>query len=269
MSGPTTGSPAHAGASSRRSRVVAQTSFEARAILRNGEQLLVTVVVPVLALVGLVQADVLDVDTGGLSRIDFFTPGILALAVMTSSFTSQAIASAFDRRNGVLRLLSTTPLGRGGLLAGKVLGVLVVELVQVLVIGLTAVADTCRVVEVLINKFGRGRDVADGEGRLAHAFQSGCKCLHMRDFAAHQKLKSIDGAGIIREADKAFINDFGACFGGDIAAQIDIELACDLQVIRGPGVAHRARFDALLRGRGHHRVHGQQLPARAGERADA
>lgn len=140
MSGPTTGSPAHAGASSRRSRVVAQTSFEARAILRNGEQLLVTVVVPVLALVGLVQADVLDVDTGGLSRIDFFTPGILALAVMTSSFTSQAIASAFDRRNGVLRLLSTTPLGRGGLLAGKVLGVLVVELVQVLVIGLTAVA---------------------------------------------------------------------------------------------------------------------------------
>lgn len=53
-------------------------------------------------------------DTGGLRRIDFFAPGVLALAVMTSSFTSQAIASAFDRRNGVLRLLSTTPLGRGG-----------------------------------------------------------------------------------------------------------------------------------------------------------
>jgi len=129
----------HAGAASSRARVAAQTAFEARAILRNGEQLLVTVVVPVLALVGLVSTDALDVDTGGLSRIDFFAPGILALAVMTSSFTSQAIASAFDRRNGVLRLLSTTPLGRGGLLAGKVLGVLVVELVQVLVIGSTAV----------------------------------------------------------------------------------------------------------------------------------
>ena len=93
-----------------------------------------------LALIGLVSVDALDVDTDGMSRIDFFTPGVLALAVMTSSFTSQAIASAFDRRNGVLRLLSTTPLGRGGLLAGKVLGVLVVELVQVTVIGLTAVA---------------------------------------------------------------------------------------------------------------------------------
>lgn len=131
------GTPA---AAPRRTRVLAQTGFEARAILRNGEQLLVTVVVPVLTLVGLVRVDAIDVDTAGMSRIDFFTPGVLALAVMTSSFTSQAIASAFDRRNGVLRLLSTTPLGRGGLLAGKVLGVLVVEVVQMLAIGLTAVA---------------------------------------------------------------------------------------------------------------------------------
>jgi len=121
-----------------RQRVAAQTSFEARAILRNGEQLLVTIVVPVLVLIGLTKATAIDLDTGGATRIDFLTPGILALAVMTTSFTSQAIASSFDRRNGVLRLLSTTPLGRGGLLAGKVLGVLVVEVVQIAVIGLTA-----------------------------------------------------------------------------------------------------------------------------------
>lgn len=119
-------------------RVLAQTAFEARAILRNGEQLLVTIIVPVLVLVGLSRVTAIELDTGGASRIDFLTPGILALAVMTSSFTSQAIASSFDRRNGVLRLLSTTPLGRGGLLAGKVLGVLVVELVQVVVIGAVA-----------------------------------------------------------------------------------------------------------------------------------
>jgi ABC-2 type transport system permease protein len=121
-----------------RQRVLAQTSFEARAILRNGEQLLVTIIVPVLVLIGLTKVTGIDLETGGASRIDFLTPGILALAVMTTSFTSQAIASSFDRRNGVLRLLSTTPLGRGGLLAGKVLGVLVVEVVQVAVIGVTA-----------------------------------------------------------------------------------------------------------------------------------
>jgi ABC-2 type transport system permease protein len=135
----TTDNRAHAGAAPRWRRVLAQTDFEARAILRNGEQLLVTIIVPVLVLVGLTQVRALDIDTDGMSAIDFFTPGVLALAIMTSSFTSQAIASAFDRRNGVLRLLSTTPLGRGGLLAGKIAGVLVVGTVQVLVIGVTAV----------------------------------------------------------------------------------------------------------------------------------
>ena len=75
-------------------RVLAQTSFEARAILRNGEQLLVTIIVPVLVLVGLTKATGIDLDTGGASRIDFLTPGVLALAVMTTSFTSQAIASS-------------------------------------------------------------------------------------------------------------------------------------------------------------------------------
>jgi ABC-2 type transport system permease protein len=129
----------HAGAAPAWRRVMAQTSFETRAILRNGEQLLVTIVVPVVVLVGLTRATFVSLDTAGESRIDFLTPGVLALAVMTSSFTSQAIASSFDRRNGVLRLLSTTPLGRGGLLAGKVLGVLGVEVVQIVVIGLTAV----------------------------------------------------------------------------------------------------------------------------------
>ena len=127
-----------AAAPHRAARVLAQTAFEARAILRNGEQLLVTIVVPVLVLIGLTKATGIDIDTDGMSRIDFFTPGVLALAIMTSSFTSQAIASAFDRRNGVLRLLSTTPLGRGGLLAGKILGVLAVEVVQVVVIATTA-----------------------------------------------------------------------------------------------------------------------------------
>jgi ABC-2 type transport system permease protein len=137
MSADTTGRSPRLAAPTRQ-RVLAQTSFEARAILRNGEQLLVTIIVPVLVLVGLTTVTSIDLDTDGASRVDFLTPGILALAVMTTSFTSQAIASSFDRRNGVLRLLSTTPLGRGGLLAGKVLGVLVVELVQIVVIGVTA-----------------------------------------------------------------------------------------------------------------------------------
>ncbi|WP_136520204.1 MULTISPECIES: ABC transporter permease [Cellulomonas] len=141
MSAPAPAATAPAdGAAPPARRVLAQAAFETRTILRNGEQLLVTVVIPVLALVGLVRGTFVEIDTAGASRVDFLTPGLLALALMTSAFTSQAIATAFDRRNGVLRLMATTPLGRGGLLAGKVLGVLAVQVVQVVLVGGAAAA---------------------------------------------------------------------------------------------------------------------------------
>ncbi len=66
------------------------------------------------------------------------SPGILALCALSTAFTGQGIATGFDRRYGVLRFLSTTPLGRPGLIAGKVLAVLTVLSLQVLVV--TAVA---------------------------------------------------------------------------------------------------------------------------------
>lgn len=136
--GPVPG-PSTAGAASTRRRILAQSAFEAKMILRNGEQLMVTILLPVMALVGLSQTSIIDLDTAGRSRIDFITPGIIALAVMSAAFTSQAIATAFDRRNGVLRLMATTPLGRGGLLASKIIGVLAVEAVQIVVISAVAV----------------------------------------------------------------------------------------------------------------------------------
>lgn len=119
-------------------RVLAQARFETLAVLRNGEQLLVTLIIPVVALIALGRASFVEIDTGGAARIDVVTPGVFGLAVMAGSLTSQAIATAFDRRNGVLRLLATTPLGRGGLLAGKVLAVLAVAALQVLVLGVVA-----------------------------------------------------------------------------------------------------------------------------------
>ena len=137
--GPVPG-PSSAGAASARRRVLAQSAFEAKLILRNGEQLMVTILLPVMALIGLTQTSIIDLDTAGRSRIDFITPGIIALAVMSAAFTAQAIATAFDRRNGVLRLMATTPLGRGGLLAAKIIGVLAVEAVQIVVISAVAVA---------------------------------------------------------------------------------------------------------------------------------
>jgi ABC-2 type transport system permease protein len=117
-------------------RVAAQARFETRTLLSNGEQLLVSVVLPALALLGLTLASVPDLGPG--RRVDVAAAGTLALAVVSTAFTGQAIATGFDRRSGVLRLLGTTPLGRGGLLAGKALAVLSVLGVQVVVLGALA-----------------------------------------------------------------------------------------------------------------------------------
>jgi len=128
-------------AASPAARVLAQARWEAGTMLRNGEQVLLTLVLPALVLVGLSRTDVVDLGLGpGERAVDVVAPGVLALAVLSTAFTGQAIATGFDRRSGVLRLLATTPLGRGGLLAGRVLGVLAVEAVQVLVLGAVALA---------------------------------------------------------------------------------------------------------------------------------
>jgi ABC-2 type transport system permease protein len=123
----------HAGAAPAWRRVLSQGAFEARTILRNGEQLLLTLVLPSILLVALPRTSLVDGATTA-ARLGVVVPGVLAVAVMSTSFTSQAIMTAFDRRNGVLRFLATTPLGRGGLLTGKILAVLAIELGQVLVL---------------------------------------------------------------------------------------------------------------------------------------
>ncbi len=112
-----------------RARVAAQARFEALTVLRNGEQLIVSVVLPALALVALTLASVPSLGPG--RRVDVAVPGALALAVVSTAFTGQAISTGFDRRYGVLRLLGVTPLGRGGLLMGKSVAVLAVEVVQI------------------------------------------------------------------------------------------------------------------------------------------
>lgn len=114
-------------------RIRAQAGHEVRTLLANGEQLLVAIVLPAMALLGLALAHSPSLGTG--RRVDVATPGVLALAVISTAFTGQAIATGFDRRYGVLRLLGVTPLGRSGLLVSRVVAVLVVEALQVLVLG--------------------------------------------------------------------------------------------------------------------------------------
>jgi ABC-2 type transport system permease protein len=120
-------------AASLPTRVLRHGGYEALAMLRNGEQLVLAIVLPLLALTALVITPLLD--AYGPSRIDIAAPGVLALCTMSTAFTGQGIATGFDRRYGVLRFLSTTPLGRSGLILGKAVAVAVVLAVQLVVIG--------------------------------------------------------------------------------------------------------------------------------------
>lgn len=105
--------------------------------LRNGEQLLLTLLIPLGMLVGLTVLNVVPVPA---PRVDNVTPRILALAVMSTAFTGQAIALGFDRRYGVIKRLAATALPRWSLVAGRMLAVLGVVLVQLVVLGAVALA---------------------------------------------------------------------------------------------------------------------------------
>ena len=110
--------------------VAAQAGLELRTLVRNGEQLLLTVIIPVVLLAGFSAENLIKIGSGAQDRVDFLVPGIIALAVMSTAFTSQAIATGFERRYGVLKRLGSTPLSRGGLIAAKTITVIIVELAQ-------------------------------------------------------------------------------------------------------------------------------------------
>ncbi|WP_328402015.1 ABC transporter permease [Streptomyces sp. NBC_00390] len=116
--------------------IAAQAAFETRMLLRNGEQLLLTVIIPSLLLVLFSTVDV--VDTGSGKAVDFLAPGVLALAVMSTAFTGQAIATGFERRYGVLKRLGASPLPRWALMTAKTLSVLVTEVLQIVLLALIA-----------------------------------------------------------------------------------------------------------------------------------
>ncbi|MFJ9101082.1 ABC transporter permease [Streptomyces sp. LUP47B] len=118
--------------------IATQAVLETKMLLRNGEQLLLTVVIPTLVLVLFSSVDIIDTDEG--KAVDFLTPGVLALAVMSTAFTGQAIATGFERRYGVLKRLASSPLPRWGLMTAKTASVLVTEILQVIL--LTVIAFT-------------------------------------------------------------------------------------------------------------------------------
>ncbi|MGW5051676.1 ABC transporter permease [Actinokineospora sp. NPDC004072] len=113
----------------------AHARTEATLTLRNGEQVLLTLLIPLALLIGLTLVPVIELPE---PRVAAVTPRVLALAVLSSAFTGQAIALGFDRRYGVLKRLAATALPRWLLVLGRVVAGLVVVAVQAVVISVVA-----------------------------------------------------------------------------------------------------------------------------------
>jgi ABC-2 type transport system permease protein len=113
----------------------AQTRMEFRLLMRNGEQVGLTLIVPLLLLV-FFNLPLLYSLAG--RRIDFVAPSILALAVMSAAFTGLAIGTAFERKYLVLKRLGATALPRSVLIGGKTLAILILELAQAALISAVA-----------------------------------------------------------------------------------------------------------------------------------
>ena len=123
------------GASSRTARLLGHARIEASLLLRNGEQLILALVIPVALLVG-------GLTLGGRMGLDptAFPASVLALALWSTAFTSLAIGTGFERRYGVLERLVATPLTRGDLVAGKSLATAAIALAQLAVLAAIALA---------------------------------------------------------------------------------------------------------------------------------
>ncbi|WGT48100.1 ABC transporter permease [Tessaracoccus lacteus] len=123
------------GAAPATRRVLAHARTEARLILRNGEQILLAIVIPLGVLVGAA----LFGDTLGLG-LTTSAPSILGLVMWSSCLTTLAISTGFERRYNVLERMAATPLGRPGILAGKGVAISLITLGQVAVLALAALA---------------------------------------------------------------------------------------------------------------------------------
>lgn len=125
---------ARPGASSAPHRIWRHGLLETRLMLRQGEQVLLALVIPVALLVG----GALLGERFGLDR-NALVGSVLAMAVWSTAFTSTAIATGFDRRQGVLERLAATPLGRSGLVGGKIVAVVLMTAIQWVVLLVVAV----------------------------------------------------------------------------------------------------------------------------------
>jgi len=112
-------------------RVFAHAQWELKLLIRNGEQLLLTFVIPVVLLLALGFTKLSS------QSIDTAVPTVFAVSILATCFTSLAIGTGFERRSGALRYLGTTPLSRLDLIFGKLIATGTLTLLSIIAVAIT------------------------------------------------------------------------------------------------------------------------------------
>jgi ABC-2 type transport system permease protein len=116
--------------------VAALAALELRLTARRGENVLVTLIIPVAVLLFLGGSTV----GAGLAGTPLeetrrnLVPGSVALGLIAAGLVNLGIATAYERSYGVLKRLGGAPLPRWGLLGAKVAALLVLEAIQLVVL---------------------------------------------------------------------------------------------------------------------------------------
>lgn len=120
------------------SRLMTLAKADIRLSLRDAEQLLLAFILPVLFLALFSAVDILP--TGSGEPVDFLTPGILALALISTAFVRLAISVGFDRSFGAIGRFASTPLRPIEFVGAKLVTTVVIFVVQVIVLVALAAA---------------------------------------------------------------------------------------------------------------------------------
>jgi ABC-2 type transport system permease protein len=113
--------------------VAALTAQELRLAARRGENLLAQFVIPAGALIVFSVFDFGSTGDAG-TTVDRALAASIALAVIAAALVSLGIATGYERSYGVLKRLGGSPAGTSVLVSAKILGVVVVEAFQVVLL---------------------------------------------------------------------------------------------------------------------------------------
>jgi ABC-2 type transport system permease protein len=128
------GAPAHRASWLR--MALALSLYEFRLVLRRGEGLLITFVIPAGVLLVFSTFD-MGGGTSARPAVDRMLPGSISLAIIAAALVSLAISTAFERQYGVIKRLGGSPAGSSVVVASKTVSVIVVEIAQlVLLVGI-------------------------------------------------------------------------------------------------------------------------------------